>query len=121
MSPSVTPFSQAQQNFQNQLNQFDQFAQQGFPLSNFLTTSAPQSSTTGPQSSTTQNVSALGTLGKLIYGPASSQYSISRLIAAMLGILLIAGAIFIFGIEGIDAAVDSRAGRVVKQAGEIFA
>lgn len=108
MFPSLSQFSDVQKQFQNQLASFEQGAQQGFPLGSFLT-GTPNTSTNQQPTATTQPASFAGDLAnKMIFGPFSSN-SISRLIAGILGIVAIAGAIYLFKPEAVQSVVRSGA------------
>src|SRR5689334_11402553 len=113
MFPSLQQFTDTQHQFQSQLANFEQGAQQGFPLSTYLSgfPGGSPSTATGsqPQNATTQPVSFAGNLAnKMIFGPFSSN-TISRLVAGVLGIVAIAGAIYLFKPEAVQNTIKRTA------------
>lgn len=102
------PFSQIQQGFQDQLSAFEHYAQQGMPLGSLVNTTQPEGNLSTP---VVQKASLAGDLtNKMIFGPFSSD-SISRLVAAVLGLIMIAGAVYLFKPEAVQSVV--RKGAVI--------
>lgn len=97
------PFSQIQQGFQDQLSAFEHYAQQGMPLGSLVNTTQPEGNLSAP---VVQKASLAGDLAKQNdFWTVFSSAGISRLVAAVLGLIMIAGAVYLFKPEAVQSVV----------------
>ena len=86
--------------FQTQLTNFEQFAQHDFPLSNLVSTQP--ASQDGTQPASVQPASFAGTVAKAIIPGAAV---VPQIIAIVLGLIAVAGAIYLYRPDAARAAV----------------
>lgn len=96
------PFPQVQSSFQDQLNQFDTYAQHGFPLGQLINTSAPTTNSNVPGNGCAwydlacQTRAGVGAAASAAGKTMFAGLSITRITAFLLGLLAIGGALFLF-------------------------
>jgi purine-cytosine permease-like protein len=107
---NLIPFSQVQSDFQNQLADFSNYEQQGLPLGGLISpstdtttqkTPVQQASFAGTVAGSVANHLLTGGLGGLFTG-----VSTSRVVAFILGFILVGMALLIFGFQSAEKGVE---------------
>jgi hypothetical protein len=116
MFPSIQPFTQVENQFHTQLTSFEQGAQQGFPLSTMLNAGLPGGSPSAGSGAQPQQPSVASgcswwdltcQIGSRVAGTTGSSWT--RILAFILGLISVAGAIYLFKPEATTSIVKKGA------------